>query len=426
MVEAIWVILAVLLAALAAALGVALSARMRDVRRAQAKLAAVEERLQEAERQLQGRHDEESLEASGAEAYARLEREREEARAESARLTARLSQAESERDAARQRAETLERSAAAAARERAPRPSEAGSSESERLAAALARAENDVELSAERAQRFEEDASRLREEVARLQAELARVGAEADERVRRQQQVAEQRLGEIQKRQGPAAAAAAAAARDLPAVPDAPRATEPTSEAKRTGSRVAATPARGKTESKTPILLAESESRARKALAKHLEVADYSVSYASQADEVLSLFRSEAPPAALVLDIETAGLDGWGLLQELKADAATRDIPVLVVAPARDRERALDLGAAQAFSRPLDSAVLLGAIRSAMLARKIRERRMVAAARVSAMTSSPGVPLEEVIASAAALARERKTPPPSTPAAAAEAVSAAP
>ena len=423
MVEAIWVILAVLLAALAAALGVALSARMRDVRRAQAKLAAVEERLQEAERQLQGRHDEESLEASGAEAYARLEREREEARAESARLTASLSQAESERDAARQRAETLERSAAAAARERAPRPSEAGSSESERLAAALARAENDVELSAERAQRFEEDASRLREEVARLQAELARVGAEADERVRRQQQVAEQRLGEIQKRQGPAAAAAA---RDLPAVPDAPGATEPTPEAKRTGSRVAATPARGKTESKTPILLAESESRARKALAKHLEVADYSVSYASQADEVLSLFRSEAPPAALVLDIETAGLDGWGLLQELKADAATRDIPVLVVAPARDRERALDLGAAQAFSRPLDSAVLLGAIRSAMLARKNRERRMVAAARVSAMTSSPGVPLEEVIASAAALARERKTPPPSTPAAAAEAVSAAP
>ena len=61
MVEAIWVILAVLLAALAAALGVALSARMRDVRRAQAKLAAVEERLQEAERQLQGRHDEEAL-----------------------------------------------------------------------------------------------------------------------------------------------------------------------------------------------------------------------------------------------------------------------------------------------------------------------------------------------------------------------------
>ena len=49
-------------------------------------------------------------------------------------------------------------------------------------------------------------------------------------------------------------------------------------------------------------------------------------------------------PSAVVLDIRLPRLDGWEVLTRLKADAETRDIPVVVASIVDERARGLSAG----------------------------------------------------------------------------------
>ena len=64
-------------------------------------------------------------------------------------------------------------------------------------------------------------------------------------------------------------------------------------------------------------------------------------------------------PAAVVLDINLHGRDAWDLLIELKREAATSALPVLVVATVDDSRKALGLGADAFAPKPVDRAWLL-------------------------------------------------------------------
>jgi DNA-binding response OmpR family regulator len=46
--------------------------------------------------------------------------------------------------------------------------------------------------------------------------------------------------------------------------------------------------------------------------------------------------------------------DGWEVLRELKEDAVTRDIPVLIISLVDDLERGFSLGAADYLLKPFD------------------------------------------------------------------------
>ena len=65
-------------------------------------------------------------------------------------------------------------------------------------------------------------------------------------------------------------------------------------------------------------------------------------------------------PAAVVLDIRLPRLDGWEVLTRLKADAATRDIPVVVASIVDERARGLSLGASAYLLKPVRRDDLLG------------------------------------------------------------------
>ena len=62
----------------------------------------------------------------------------------------------------------------------------------------------------------------------------------------------------------------------------------------------------------------------------------------------------ELRPAAITLDVMMPGLDGWHVLSELKADAATADIPVVMLTIVDDRGRGFALGAADYLTKPVD------------------------------------------------------------------------
>jgi signal transduction histidine kinase/ActR/RegA family two-component response regulator len=69
-------------------------------------------------------------------------------------------------------------------------------------------------------------------------------------------------------------------------------------------------------------------------------------------------------PDAVLLDIRLPGIDGWAVLQTLKADADTRDIPVVVVSIVDERGRGAALGAAAYLVKPVSRDDLVGALAS--------------------------------------------------------------
>jgi CheY-like chemotaxis protein len=69
-------------------------------------------------------------------------------------------------------------------------------------------------------------------------------------------------------------------------------------------------------------------------------------------------------PAVVLLDIRLPGMDGWAVLEALKADATTRDIPVVVVSIVDEHPRAAALGAAAYLVKPVSRDALLRALES--------------------------------------------------------------
>jgi signal transduction histidine kinase len=67
-------------------------------------------------------------------------------------------------------------------------------------------------------------------------------------------------------------------------------------------------------------------------------------------------------PDAVLLDIRLPGIDGWAVLQALKAEATTRDIPVIVVSIVDERSRGTALGAAAYLVKPVSRDALLRAL----------------------------------------------------------------
>lgn len=111
-----------------------------------------------------------------------------------------------------------------------------------------------------------------------------------------------------------------------------------------------------------PLVLAVDDSAtAREALGEALRAAGYEVSLAAGGEEGLRL-AADLRPDALVLDQQMPGLDGMELLRRLRADAALRRTPCLLLTASREpgaELRALDAGADAFVSKDADSAVVL-------------------------------------------------------------------
>jgi CheY-like chemotaxis protein len=75
---------------------------------------------------------------------------------------------------------------------------------------------------------------------------------------------------------------------------------------------------------------------------------------ASGGASAVALVR-ELQPDAVTLDLRLADVDGWRLLRLLKADLATRHMPVLVISTDDQAERALALGALGVVPKPMQS-----------------------------------------------------------------------
>jgi two-component system, cell cycle response regulator DivK len=109
------------------------------------------------------------------------------------------------------------------------------------------------------------------------------------------------------------------------------------------------------------ILLVEDNEMNRDMLTRRLERRGYEVLSARDGAEALAKARSEAPELIL-MDMSLPVIDGWEATRQLKADPATRAIPVIALtahAMSGDREKALAAGCDDFDTKPIDLQRLL-------------------------------------------------------------------
>ena len=112
------------------------------------------------------------------------------------------------------------------------------------------------------------------------------------------------------------------------------------------------------------ILLVEDNEMSRYMLLRRLERRGYEVAIAVNRHMVLAAVQNELP-GLILIDMGLPELDGWEVTCRLKANEATRGIPVIALTAyvlSGDRERALAGGCDDYETKPVDFKRLLNKI----------------------------------------------------------------
>jgi DNA-binding response OmpR family regulator len=106
-------------------------------------------------------------------------------------------------------------------------------------------------------------------------------------------------------------------------------------------------------DTKNNILVIEDDEKASRLLKYYLEEAGYSVFVASNGNDAIEITK-RIHPKVITLDILLPGKDGWEILQELKTDPITENIPVIIVSMLDNKELGYSLDADDYFVKPVD------------------------------------------------------------------------
>lgn len=106
------------------------------------------------------------------------------------------------------------------------------------------------------------------------------------------------------------------------------------------------------------ILVVEDDIPSAELLTIHLSQAGYKVAHAFDGEDAILKARA-MKPFAILLDIMLPKKDGWEVLQTLKSDEKTANIPVLIHSIIDNKDLAFALGAADYLLKPLDKFSLL-------------------------------------------------------------------
>ena len=106
------------------------------------------------------------------------------------------------------------------------------------------------------------------------------------------------------------------------------------------------------------VLIVDDERKNRELLEVILEAEGYLLVTASSGEEALDLVRTQAPDLIL-LDIMMPGLDGYQVVARIKANPASKHIPVIMLTALDDRNsrtHGLSAGAADFITKPVNRA----------------------------------------------------------------------
>ena len=114
------------------------------------------------------------------------------------------------------------------------------------------------------------------------------------------------------------------------------------------------------------ILLVEDNEMNRDMLSRRLKKKGFEVEVAVDGQEGVDKANA-LNPDLILMDLSLPVLDGWGATKAIKANSDTAKIPVIALtahAMAGDRERAIEAGADEYDTKPIDLKRLLSKINS--------------------------------------------------------------
>src|SRR5439155_25027074 len=105
----------------------------------------------------------------------------------------------------------------------------------------------------------------------------------------------------------------------------------------------------------TTVLIVEDNELSRDALSRRLERRGYQIAIAVDGEQAVSVAHGTKPDLIL-MDLGLPGVDGWTATRQLKGDATTKHIPIIVLsahAMASDRVEALAAGGDDFDTKPV-------------------------------------------------------------------------
>ncbi len=111
------------------------------------------------------------------------------------------------------------------------------------------------------------------------------------------------------------------------------------------------------------VLVVEDDDAIATVLSTYLEADGYQVQVVADGQQAVQVART-IRPFAVTLDISLPKLDGWSVLNTLKRDPATAEIPVVIISIVDNREFGIVLGATDYIVKPIDHERLQRVLRS--------------------------------------------------------------
>jgi len=125
------------------------------------------------------------------------------------------------------------------------------------------------------------------------------------------------------------------------------------------------------------LLVVDDNKVNRLLLSRHIDLLGHRFALAENGRVALEMLRSE-PFDLLLLDIEMPELDGFTVLEQLKADPALRDVPVIVTSSLEGMEnivRCIELGAEDYLHKPVNAVLLKARIGASLEKKRLRDEQ---------------------------------------------------
>ena len=123
-------------------------------------------------------------------------------------------------------------------------------------------------------------------------------------------------------------------------------------------------------DSKAFTILVVDDTAANLMLMNDLLQTHYTVKVATSGARALKIARAGIPPDLVLLDIMMPDMDGYEVCRQLKADPATRDIPVIFLtakSETSDEQLGLELGAVDYITKPISPPIVLARVKTNLM-----------------------------------------------------------
>jgi CheY-like chemotaxis protein len=116
------------------------------------------------------------------------------------------------------------------------------------------------------------------------------------------------------------------------------------------------------------VLIVDDDRDNREGYAEYLGGHGFRVSQAATGPAAVQSAIREAP-SVILMDLQLPGVDGWEITRQLKAEAATQEIPIIAVSAhvfPSDIARAFEAGCTKFLKKPCDPQTVVDEIRAVL------------------------------------------------------------